>query len=238
MQFFDLHVHSAFSGGESSLEDIAKMAKNLGYSGMCFSEYFKNDEQIKNLNEEIAKVKKKIGINVFLGFEAQNENDLKKLIERRKKFDVLLVHGGDLKLNRMACETPQVDVLTHPELNRNDSGLNHILVKEAAKNNVAIEINFREILIASKKSRSKVLQNISTNIMLAKKYKVPVIISSGAVSHYELRDPQILVSFATQFGFDLKEAENSLSKTPDEILKSSKERKNEKWIMPGVSVIE
>src|SRR3972149_2171930 len=139
MNFFDLHIHSAFSEGESSLEQLASTAKQLGYAGICFSEYFKNDNQIKKLYEEIQKVKEKIGIEVFLGFEAREPRELNKLIERRRKFDVLLARGGDLKLNRIACETPQVDILTHPELDRNDSGLNHILVKEAAKNNVAIE---------------------------------------------------------------------------------------------------
>ncbi len=237
MKFFDLHIHSAFSEGESSLEQLAITAKELGYIGICFSEYFKSDNQIKKVYEEIQKVKEKVGMEIFLGFEARDTKDVYKLIERRRKFDVLLVHGGDVKLNRIACETPQIDILTHPEFNRNDSGLNHILVKEAAKNGVAIEINFREILIASKRSRSKVLQNIVRNVMLAKKYRTPVILCSGAVSHYELRNPQILTSFATQLGLGLPEAANSLSKIPENILKKSKERKSEKWVMPGVKVV-
>ena len=238
MQFFDLHIHSAFSEGESSLEQLANMAKALSYKGICFSAYFQNDNQIKKLYEEIQKVKEKVKIEIFLGFEARDEKELRKLIERRKKFDVLLVHGGDLTLNRIACETPEVDILTHPELNRIDSGLNHIFVKEAAKNNVAIEINFREILMANKKSRSKILKNISNNIMLAKEFKAPLIICSGAVSHYELRDPEVLISLATQLGLDLSEAINSMSKIPEKILESTKERKDDKWIMPGVKLIK
>ena len=53
MEFFDLHIHSAFSSGESSLEELASMAEKLNYSGFCFSAYYKNEDQIKKLQTEI-----------------------------------------------------------------------------------------------------------------------------------------------------------------------------------------
>ena len=237
MRYFDLHMHSAFSEGESSIEQLASIAKELGYSGICFSEYFKDDQQIKKLQEDASKVKETVGIGIYIGFEARNMKELERLIERRRRFDVLLVHGGDLKLNRIACETPQVDILTHPELDRNDSGLNHVLVKAAAANDVAIEMNFREVLGANKRSRSKLIANIGKNMMLAKKFHAPIILCSGAVSHFEMRDPLVLVSFATQLGLKLDEAKESLSKVPEKILKQSKERRDGKWISPGVKII-
>lgn len=238
MQFYDLHVHSAFAEGQSSLEQLAETAKLLGYKGICFSAYFIGDSQIKQLKEKIADVQKKTGLEIFLGFEARNAKELEKLRTRRKKFDLLLVHGGDLELNRLACETSEVDLLTHPELERNDSGLNHVLVKAAAKNNVAIEINFREVSLASKKTRGKILANLQKNIELAKKFGATIVLSSGAISHFELKDPQILASFATQIGMDLKDATESVSKIPQEILKENKKRLGGKWIMPGVEVVK
>ncbi len=238
MKVFDLHIHSAFSEGTSSIEQLASTAKQLGYTGICFAEYFKNLNQIKKLYEEIGKVKRKIGIDVYLGFEARNPKELVKLADIRRKFDVLLVRGGDLKLNRLACETPEVDILTHPEYERFDSGLNHVLVKEAAKNNVAIEVNFREILITSKNSRSRVLFNIRHNIELAKKYHAPVISCSGAISHFELRDPYVMISMANQLGLELNEAKDCISGIPEKILSQARERKDEKFIIPGVKVIK
>jgi ribonuclease P/MRP protein subunit RPP1 len=237
MSFYDFHIHSAFSEGESSLEQLASTAKHLGYKGICFAEYYKNDAQMKKLKIEIEKIKDKIGIEIFLGFEARDLKELETLRQKRRQFDILLAHGGDLKMNRIAVETPEVDILTHPEMDRQDSGLNHVLVKLAAKNNVAIEINFREIIISSKKTRSKVLENMQKNIKLCKKLKAPIILCSGAISHWELRDPKTLVSFVSQLGLELKEAENCLSKIPENISKQSKERRSEEWIMPGVKVI-
>ncbi|MCX8178293.1 MAG: PHP domain-containing protein [Candidatus Aenigmarchaeota archaeon] len=232
--YYDMHVHSAFSEGESSLEEIATQAKMLGYSGICFAEYFKGKQKMLELKEEIAKVSEKARIKIFLGFEARNSNELKRLVALRREYDVLLVRGYDTKLNRLAVETPEVDILTHPEYERKDSGLNHVLVKEAAKNNVSIEINFRNILINSKNSRSAVLSHITHNVMLCKKFKAPVIICSGAISHWQLRDPKIMISFAKLVGLDLHEAKLSLSEAPKRIINQIDERKSRKWIMPGV----
>jgi len=238
MNFYDLHVHSAFSEGTSSIEQLASTAKLLGYRGICFAEYYKGEEQIKKLAAEVQKVREKIGIEVFLGFEANNSKELNILTGKRKKFDVLLVHGGQVSLNREAVETPEVDILTHPEANRYDSGMNHVMMKFAAKNNVAIEINFREVLMNSKKSLSGVLQNMRTNIMLAKKYRTPLIVSSGAVSHWELRDPQSLASFASQLGMDLTEATTCVSKVPEKIVRESEGRRSAEWIQPGVKIMK
>jgi len=238
MKFYDLHLHSAFSEGTSSIEQLASTAKRLGYSGICFAEYFKNLDQIKKLSKEIEKIKQKIGIEIFLGFEARNVKELAKLTDIRRKFDVLLVRGGDLKLNRLACETPEVDILTHPEYERFDSGLNHVLVKEAARNNVAIEVNFREILITSKNSRSRVLHNIAQNIKLAKKYHASIILCSGAISHFELRSPECLISMANQLGLELNEAKEAIAEIPEKILLQAKGRKDENFVMPGVKVVK
>jgi ribonuclease P/MRP protein subunit RPP1 len=238
MSFFDLHMHSAFSEGESSLEQLATAAKQLGYKGICLAEYYKNDEQIKKLKTEIERIKQKAGIEIFLGFEARNLKELNILRERRKRFDVLLVRGGDLRLNREAVETPEVDILTHPEYERQDCGMNHILMKAASKNNVAIEINFREVLVSSKKTRSMILKHMTQNIKLAKKFKAPIIVCSGALSHWDVVDPQCLISFVNLLGLELNEAKNTISKVPERIIKQIKERKSEDWIVPGVKVVK
>ncbi len=238
MKFYDLHVHSAFSEGKSSLKELAEMAKTLGYKGICFSAYYKDRNQQTILQTEIEKIKQQTGIEIFLGFEARSVKELQLLAKRRREFDILLVRGGNLRLNRKACETPEVDILTHPEYERNDSGFNHILAKLARKNEVAIEINFREVLNSSKKTRSLILKNIQQNVKIAKKYKVPIIISSGAISHWELKAPEVLISFGCLVGLELKEAKETLSKIPEKIIKKIEERKNKEWIMPGVKVIK
>lgn len=238
MNYYDFHVHSSFSEGESSIDEIARRAKLLGFKGICFAEYLKNKNQLRSLKKETSEVSKKVGIEIFIGCEAKTTDELKKLARMRKEYDVLLIRGSDLDLNRKAVETKEVDILTHPELNRKDSGFNHTMAKLAAKNNVAIEINFREILLSSKNTRSHIMHKISENVRLCKKYKTPVIICSGAVSHWQLRDPKILMSMSCLLGLELNESKKAISEVPEGIVKMIKKRQDKKWIRPGVKVIE
>lgn len=60
MNYYDLHVHSAFSEGTSSLEQLAETAKKLNFSGFCFVEYFQDDDQIKKDMLKLKKQKKEM----------------------------------------------------------------------------------------------------------------------------------------------------------------------------------
>lgn len=237
MKFFDMHVHSTFSEGESTVEQFAVQARKLGYSGICFSEFYEGRARLEKLKAEIAKAQRKTGVEIFLGLEASSTKELKRLVRMRQMFDVLLVNGGDLRLNRAAVETKEVDILTRPEHGRYDSGINHIMAKLAKRNHVAIEINFNEILSSTKKTRGRVLANMGNNIALAKRYGMPIVICSGAKSHWDMRDPLSMTSMAEWLGMPLKNAKEAVSKVSESIIKELKKRKNDKWIMSGVRVM-
>jgi len=238
MDFYDLHLHSEFSEGKSSVEDFATRAKILGFKGICLTVYYKNGQRVDRLKKRAVEVSKKIGIDIFIGLEATRLEDLRELVNIRRDYDILLVRGTNLNLNRKAVQTREVDILTHPEYNRKDSGLNHVMAKLAAKNQVAVEINFREILLSSKNTRSRIMRHIQNNVKLCKKYKTPIIISSGAVSHWQMKDPKVLISMGCLLGLKLNEAKDALSKTPGNMIKMVKERRDKRWIRPGVKVVE
>ncbi len=238
MDYYDLHVHSAFSEGESTIEQLADMAKRLGYKGVCFEEYFGGREQLKKLKQETSKVANNVGIEILLGFEAKSLSELNRLKNWRQQFDVLLVRGGDLRLNRAACETKGVDILTHPSYDRRDSGLNHILMKLATQNDVAVELNFREILISTKKTRNTVLANMRDIVNLAKEYKTKIILCSGSISHWTLRDPLVMQSMAMQLGLTLSEAKQAISKVPVQIIEKSKKKADSDWVEDGVKIVK
>jgi ribonuclease P/MRP protein subunit RPP1 len=238
MKFFDMHVHSAFSEGESSVMQLAVRAKELGYAGICFSEYFEGRARLEQLKAEVAKAQNAAGIEILLGFEARNTQELRRLAEMRRMFDVLLAHGGDIAMNRAAVETREVDILTHPEHGRYDPGMNHVMARLAKENGVAIELNFREILTSNKKTRSRVLENMRDNVALARKYKAPIIVCSGAVSHAELRDPLSMTSMAQLLGMTPVEAKTALSGVPQAIFEKARKRKDGKWVMPGVEIVK
>ncbi len=235
MKFYDLHVHSVFSDGESKLEELAETAKFLGYSGIGFIFYWLGNEENKILEKRVKDVGKEVGIETFIGYEARNLKELRILKKRRRNYDILLVSGGNLRLNRIACETPEVDILAHPNLGRKDAGINHIMAKLARENSTAIEINFS---LLKTKEKTLVIKQFAEIIKICTKYDCNLIFSSGAFSKFDLKDPKVLISLGRVLGLELKEAKSCVSLIPQSIIKKIKERRSEKWIMPGVKVLK
>jgi len=227
MVFYDFHVHTSMSIGENTQEEVIGVAKVLGYDGIGLVRY--EDRPLEKNELDV--------VNVIM-LKPKTVEELKKLVSKlRSKAEILMVHGGDYDINRAACENSAIDVLCHPELNRMDSGLDHICVRAAAENNVAIEINFREILESYKKRRVNILGYMRQNIMLCNKYGANIITTSGAVSKWGMRSPRELASHVHLLGLDLTKAIASVSTVPESILKKNREKlAGNRW--EGVRVIE
>jgi ribonuclease P/MRP protein subunit RPP1 len=218
-----LHVHTNLSIGENTIEEMVVFAKQLGLSGIGIVRYFPAQEQIVNRDDFDL-------VNVIM-LKASKPDDLSDMIKKsRKKAEILMVHGGDFDINRTACEDPMVDVLCHPEFNRKDSGLDHICVKAATDNDVAIEVNFREISESFGMHRVRILSSIRKNIELCKKFNTPLIVSSSAVNKWGLRSGRELASIANVMGIDLSTAIDTASIIPENMVLRNREKlQNRRW---------
>lgn len=232
MPFYDMHVHTTLSIGENNVEEIADFAKNLGLNGIGVVRYYSG---IKI--EHLPAVDGMDIINVIMLKPASAE-ELNKLADRvRTRAEILMVHGGNYDVNRAACENPLIDILCHPELGRTDSGLDHVVAKSAAENNVAIEINFREILESYKRQRVHILSSMRKNVKLCMKYEAKLITASGAISKWNLRSGRDLAALSYLLGLDLGTAIDTVSAIPEEMLKANREKlEGKRW--EGVTIVE
>src|SRR3989344_3613791 len=190
---YDLHVHTTLSIGENSVEDMVGMGKRLGLSGIGLVQYFPSVSELPQFE----------GIDLISSvmIKPARLEEVGKLADRaRDRAEVLMVHGGDYDVNRAACENSMIDVLCHPELGRKDSGLDHICVRAAHDNNVAIEINFRAVLESYKKRRIRILSSMAKNVKLCREYNADIITTSGAVNKYGLRSPRELAAVTNLLG--------------------------------------
>lgn len=218
MTYYDLHVHTSLSIGENSVEDVANMAKKLGLAGIGVVRYYPVS------SERLPKIE---GIDIVSSvmLKATEPSELNKLAEKaRSKTEVLMVHGGDYNINRAACENPLIDVLCHPELGRKDSGLDHICARAAHDNNVAIEINFREVLESYKRNRIYVLSAMKKNIDLCKKYETKIVSSSSAVTIWGMRSGRELAALTHLLGLDLGKSIETASTIPEQIIRENREK--------------
>lgn len=222
--FFDLNVKG------SSLENnvkLARQASEYGWEHINFS-YNQNDfKNALNLSDELKdNLKDIITFNYTLEIKSTNINEIRKAVNKFRNDSLCIsVIGGDLKVNRAVLENVKIDVLSRPYLKRYDSGLNHILAKEALKNNVAIELCFEDILKSYLAPRAKIISNFRDIYTLYRKFDFPLVLSSRAESIFDVKTTQDFVSVFKQTGLSDDEIVSAF-KTSKDILEFNKNRKD------------
>lgn len=228
--FFDLNIE----GG--SLEDnvaLACEASKFGWNHINFS-YNQNDFKgaLDIKSELFESLEDIIDFDYTLEIKSNNVSEIRKIARKfRKKSSCISVVGGDLKVNRNVLENIQIDVLSRPYLRRYDSGLNHVLAKEAVNNNVAVELCFKDVLKSYLAPRAKVISNFKDIYTLYRKFDFPLLLSSRAESIFDIRTTHDFVAFFKQTGLTANEIEKSFS-TAQNILKFNENRKD--LILKGV----
>ncbi len=230
-KFYDFCVH-AIPDGENSVEQLTTLSRHLGYSGIAIANHSDKLPQSRPVSSLTN------GFEVFNGIELVEENPSKLhgLIGKfRKSVDVLIVHGGSETINRAALENQRVDILNHPAFDKS-SGLNQVLAKAAAENDVAIGLTLRPILYSRGPRRVRLLSDLKANLDLARKYDVSIILSSGAMSCFDLRSPMETLALAEVCGLEENEALEAMTIVPERII--SRSHHGPGYIREGIEVLE
>lgn len=155
---------------------------------------------IRNLCIEIIKVKIYTKIN-----ELKNTNPF-------------AIFKGDIDTIRKLAEQKKIQYVTDLEdnefkdnLNFANSGLNQVMCRLLAKNNIVVCFNFSLILNSNSLEGAKLLRRMMQNVRLCRKYKVKMLISSFAKNEYELRSRYSLKSFGLVIGMNPKEAKYAVN---------------------------
>jgi len=109
----------------------------------------------------------------------------------KKKIGIL---GRDDGFNRRAVETLKIDYLVSPErgdkkdsLKQRDSGINHVVAKEAKEKGIVIVIDFDEISKLGKKEKALRISRIIQNVKICRKAGCKFEIWSDSVDEKGLK---------------------------------------------------
>ncbi|MDL2260889.1 hypothetical protein LJC08_01385 [Methanimicrococcus sp. OttesenSCG-928-J09] len=231
-----------------NLTDII-IFKKIGKSGSdSFSQFALNlFEKSKTDGNRIRYYK---GIEI----EAENENVLNSLIRKeRANADFLAVRSADEKVIRAAAESSDVDLIIPVTYSAGSAGrsgpngssglytaggqINHIVAKIARDKKTAFGFDMLPFLQTRGYRRSKIFADGMEMIPILRKYGVPVLLFSGALSFYDSRGPYELEAFGRMFGLTQEETMAAVSRIPSEIIKRRKMLKSGKLIANGVEIL-
>lgn len=162
----DLHMHTTWSDGAESIEDMVNAARNLGYEYIAITDHSKflrvanglNEKRLREQRKEIDRLNEKYeDILVLAGVEMDilPNGELDFETEFLKEMDLVIaaIHSSFsqseteiMKRLERACKNPYVDIIAHPTGRiigkREPYAVNKEgLIKLAKETNTALEIN-------------------------------------------------------------------------------------------------
>lgn len=217
--FYDLHI--AF---ESDRESILKRAEELELAGICFVYNYKEESELENYLQEINRLRGKTSIDIISGVMLSGEDMEKTAKKIRKKVEIIIAQGGSYNINRLACSSEYIDVLSLPEKGRRDCGLDHVCCREAKEHNTIVELNFNELLKSAGSKRVRELYLMKELIRLCLKTSSPFIVNSGAGNPWELRSGRELSALSCILGAGVYPSLVSNSEIPEKLIKANRQK--------------
>ncbi len=234
-KFADLHIYTIDTIGANSAIDFAKRAFELGYkyvSFICFNKLR------PSLIKEYKRICSDCGLDYIVRLDLEiNDKNISKvksfLRKFRRKIEVIVARPRSVQAARFSARDRRIDMIYFDEKSPKFDTIQAQLMHE---NDKFLELTFREILIPE--LRNNYLRIYHRIFQLVSKYKVKVIISSGARSIYEMRAPRdMAIAFNTIFNIKLERPYMLISDHPIHLISKNRRKLSKFFITEGVEVI-
>lgn len=224
-KFLDLNIKPQ---KEELRQSMLELATDLGYKGVGLTT--EKPPERGEISPELDCVSR-------VTLRPSNVNDLTKSLRRiRRKYVIIAVECYSKNVARQAAKDNRVDILNFPvsisarrrvRFDRQEASL-------AEGANCVYEVNVSDLLGVGPLILSRLLSTFREEMENAKRYDVPVIVSSGADEPLMMREPRSLAAVLSLLGLDEKESLDAVSTTPWGIAEGNREKMGPRFVMPGV----
>jgi len=224
-KFLDLNIRPL---KEELRRSMLELAADLGYKGVGLT----TEEP-----PERGEIYPELDLVSRVTLRPSNVNDLTKSLRRiRRKYVIIAVECHSKNVARQAAKDNRVDILNFPvsisarrrvRFDRQEASL-------AGGANCVYEVNVSDLLGVGPLILSRLLSMFREEVENAKRYDVPVIVSSGADEPLMMREPRSLAAVLSLLGLDEEASLDAVSTTPWGMVEGNREKLGLGFVMPGV----
>lgn len=195
----------------------------LGYTDVGLDKAIKDDSVVKRLD-----------------LDPRNQNQLNQsLRSNRRRTEIIVVNCRSKAVARQAGRDNRVDLVTYPLTDKwKDNHLDRQQAGLMRDSGAGYLINASELLSSDAYILRKRIEFIKRNLENASKKGLPIVVSSFASNHLELRDPYGLASLLSLLDVDEEYAVDMVSSIPYRLVEANREKLKDSYIQDGVWVIE
>lgn len=235
-KFVDLHLLVPIDNLKQ-VERMVTLSAELGYRmvGIPFSPNI-SQEKIHQIEGICSRARVEMVTRVDLVPKTSNEL-LNNLGRFRRKFEIVSVACTSKNVARQAAKDRRVDLLSPCLTFPCKRFFDYAEAGLASKKTVSFEIDMALILSLSRFPRIRLLSSLRKEVEVARKFDIPITISSGASDENFLRSPQDYVALATLFDLPASFALQGLSDFPLSIVERNKGKLSLSYVAPGVRIV-
>ncbi len=235
--FSDLHIRP--NGKDHALfVRLASKASELGYkliAAQLPSET--KPEEIQQLKKACADLGLDFASRVDIRPRSQNEL-LSTLRRVRRRFEIVCVLSETKEVARQAAKDQRVDLLNFPFMDYRRRFFDRAEAELASGGTAGLEIDTKPILTYEGPSRIRFLYCLRREIAVAREYKLPIVISSGASDPSLQRRPREVAMIASLFGLMGDAALDVVSENATAIVQKNRAKLKAGFVAPGIRVLK
>jgi RNase P/RNase MRP subunit p30 len=235
--FADLHLRLNVKDRAATLRVINKVA-TLGYRliAVPLASETRMDEVTK-LREACNEVE--IDFVSRKDLRPRTHNELLHQLRRlRRKFEVVCVVCESKAVARQAAKDRRVDLLNFPLRDFRGRFFDRAEAELASKSLAALEVDVKPLLVLEGPARIRLLSSLRREAAIAKKFHVPIVVSSGVSAEKLLRKPREMAALSFLFDLDEASALDAVSQSAKAIVKRNREKLESKFVAPGIRVVK
>ncbi len=169
----------------------------------------------------------------------RTQNELMRQLRRlRRKFEVICVFCENKEIARQAAKDRRVDLLNFPSLDFRRRFFDRAEAELASNSLAALEVDVKPLLVLEGPSRIRLLSNLRRETAIAREFRVPIVVSSGAQGEIQLRKPREMAALTFLFGLDEASALETVSQNPAAIVERNREKLSRRFVAPGIRVVK
>jgi len=222
-RFMDLQILPA--PGETG--DMLSHARQLGYSAVGCMGDTPSDAPIDVVSR--------------LDVAPRSQQELQRTLrEKRLRHEVISVLCLSKGVARQAAKDTRVDLLRFPSdpSRRRTVWLDRHNAAAAGEGGCCYEVVAGELLAQDSKTLGYLIKQLKREIVNARRYDVPMVLSSGASSVYGMRDPRSMAALMSLVGLGEEDSLEMVSTNPSALVERNRDKLSRSYVSPGVRVVD
>jgi len=236
-RFADLHLCPSIEDPDQ-VERMISKSSELGYQMIAMSVPLNiTQARISRLQKICSDANLDLVTRVDLAPKSSKEL-LHYLRRFRRRFEIISVVCDSKSVARQAAKDRRVDLLIFPATKIYKRFFDHAEAELASNASSSLEIEMAPLLSLEGFARIRLISSLREESAVAKKFGVPVVLSSGATDEYLMRGPREYSALAGLFDMGSPVALRGLSEIPVSLVERNRGKLSPRYVAPGIRVVK